>query len=199
MPTHYAHFPGRFNEEDRRLQLTAVTDPPWRRQWYMHDPRYGTDAEVAWRYTQGDGAVVVVVDSGIVSHREFEGRLLPGYDFLSDAQEARDGDERDADPTDEGDWRDPGECGSLVAHPSSWHGTHVAGLAVARGDNSYGVVGVAPGAMLLPVSVPRACAVPGHPTWSMPSPGRRVGTWRVLGRAAGRCDQSQPGWSRCMW
>lgn len=144
-------------EEDRRLQLTAVTDPLWRRQWYMHDPRYGTDAEVAWRYTQGEGAVVAVIDSGIVSHREFEGRLLPGYDFLSDAQEARDGDERDADPTDEGDWRDPGECGSLVAHPSSWHGTHVAGLAVARGGNSYGVVGVAPGAMLLPVRAAGMC------------------------------------------
>ncbi|KAF1009630.1 MAG: Extracellular basic protease [Luteibacter sp.] len=157
-PSALAAMPGVVSiEEDRLLQLTAMPDPLWRRQWYMHDPRYGTDVEVAWRHTRGVGAVVAVIDSGIVPHAEFAGRLLPGYDFLSDADEARDGDGRDADPTDEGDWRDSGDCGSSLARPSSWHGTHVAGLAMARGGNRYGMVGVAPEAMLLPVRVAGMC------------------------------------------
>lgn len=157
-PSALAAMPGVISvEEDRLLQLTAMPDPLWRRQWYMHDPRYGTDVEVAWRHTRGAGAVVAVIDSGIVPHAEFAGRLLPGYDFISVADEARDGDGRDADPRDEGDWRDPGDCGRSVAEPSSWHGTHVAGLATAGQGNRYGIVGVAPDAMLLPVRVAGAC------------------------------------------
>ena len=53
-------------EEDLVLQPTAGPDPLWRRQWYMHDPKVGVDAEVAWRYTRGAGAVVAVADATVV-------------------------------------------------------------------------------------------------------------------------------------
>ncbi|MEX1828609.1 S8 family serine peptidase [Luteibacter sp. CQ10] len=144
-------------EEDRRLYPMAVSDPLWKRQWYLHHPRYGVDAEVAWKYTRGADAVVAVLDTGIVPHAEFDGRLLPGYDFLSDAEEARDGDGRDDDPTDEGDWIEPGQCVGALARKSSWHGTHVAGLALAAANNREGIAGVAPEAMLLPVRVLGRC------------------------------------------
>ncbi|SEO85465.1 MULTISPECIES: S8 family peptidase [unclassified Luteibacter] len=144
-------------EEDVWLQPTAVTDPLWRRQWNLHDPRVGVDAEVAWRRTRGAGAVVAVLDTGITPHPEFDGQLLRGYDFVGDAQQARDGDGRDADPTDEGDWNDPGECGATSARRSSWHGTHVAGIVAARAGNLPGMIGLAPEAKLLPVRVLGRC------------------------------------------
>lgn len=144
-------------EEDKLFHAYATSDPLWPRQWYMHDPRYGTDAEVGWRYTRGAGAVVAVIDTGIVPHAEFDGRLMAGRDFITDAPQARDGDGRDADPTDEGDWYEAGECRRKNASPSSWHGTHVAGLAVAARGNGYGIAGVAPEAMLLPVRVLGQC------------------------------------------
>jgi len=144
-------------EEDLVVIATAIVDPLWKRQWYMHDPKVGVDAEVAWRHTRGAGAVVAVLDTGITPHPEFDGQLLPGYDFVSDAAAARDGDGRDANPADEGDWRDAGDCGSARVVPSSWHGSHVAGLVVARSGNRPGIVGLAPEAKLLPVRVLGHC------------------------------------------
>ena len=104
---------------------------------------YGVDAIGAWSTTQGSNDVVVaVVDSGVRPFAEFSGRLLPGIDFY-------DGD-YDAD--------DPGDGGWLGCRydPSSWHGTHVAGL-IAAGADGRGVVGVAPNVRLLPVRVMGAC------------------------------------------
>jgi serine protease len=145
-------------EEDRMVSLAGgIIDPLWRRQWYMHDPKVGIEAPVAWRDTRGEGAVVAVLDTGVTPHPEFDGQLLPGYDFVSDAQAARDGDGRDADPTDEGDWVEPGDCGARQSSPSSWHGTHVTGIVVARAGNTPGIVGVAPEAKVVPVRVMGRC------------------------------------------
>jgi serine protease len=145
-------------EEDRMVTPAGgIVDSLWRRQWYMHDPKVGIDAAVAWVDTRGDGAVVAVLDTGITAHPEFDGQLLPGYDFITDAATARDGDARDADPTDEGDWTEPGDCASQRSEPSSWHGTHVAGIVVARAGNVPGIVGVAPEAKLVPVRVMGRC------------------------------------------
>lgn len=144
-------------EEDRVVTPAGVRPNLWHRQWYMHDPRVGIDAEVAWRYTRGQGAVVAVLDTGIASHPQLEGQLLPGYDFVSDAASARDGDGRDANPTDEGDWSEAGECGSAEFAESSWHGTHVTGLVVARSPDGRGILGVAPEAKVIPVRVMARC------------------------------------------
>lgn len=157
-PAHFASLSGlAWIEEDVLLQPTAVVDPLWRRQWHMHDPKVGVDAEIAWRRTRGGGAVVAVLDTGLAPHPEFDGQLLPGYDFVADAAEARDGDGRDADPTDEGDWREAGDCGARTASRSSWHGTHVAGIVAARAGNVPGMVGLAPEARLIPVRVMGRC------------------------------------------
>ena len=145
-------------EEDRMVSLAGgIIDPLWRRQWYMHDPKVGIEAPVAWRDTRGEGAVVAVLDTGVTPHPEFDGQLLPGYDFIADAQAARDGNGRDADPTDEGDWSEPGDCGARELSPSSWHGTHVTGIVAARAGNTPGIVGVAPEAKVVPVRVMGRC------------------------------------------
>ncbi|HEY4092466.1 MAG TPA: S8 family peptidase [Luteibacter sp.] len=157
-PAHFVRFPGVISvEEDRIVKPAALADPLYPRQWSLHDPRAGIDAEVAWQGTRGEGAVVAVLDTGVTSHPELDGQLLPGYDFVTDAGRARDGDGRDADPRDEGDWEDPGDCGRRAGSRSSWHGTHVMALAAAKRGNRLGIVGVAPEAKILPVRVLAHC------------------------------------------
>lgn len=152
-----ARQPGVTVEEDLLLAPHTIVDSLWKRQWYMHDARVGVDAQVAWKYTRGAGAVVAMLDTGITPHPEFDGQLLPGYDFVSNVDTARDGDGRDADPTDPGNWSEPGDCGFAEARRSTWHGTHMAGLVVARAGNRAGIVGLAPEAKLIPVRVLGRC------------------------------------------
>ncbi|UPG95633.1 S8 family serine peptidase [Luteibacter aegosomatissinici] len=157
-PAHFARLPGIVSvEEDRIIRPAALPDPLYSRQWSLHDPKAGIDAEVAWKYTRGEGAVIAVLDTGSTPHPDLDGQLLPGYDFISDEARARDGDGRDADPTDEGDWEDPGDCGRRIGARSSWHGTHVMALAGARRGNRLGIVGVAPEAKIIPVRVLGHC------------------------------------------
>jgi putative cell wall-binding protein len=86
--------------------------------------------------------VVAVIDSGVQRHADLVDNLLPGYDFV----------DGDADASDPGDGGWP-QCPTA---PSSWHGTHVAGV-VAAAQNSIGVSGVAPRVKILPVRAMGAC------------------------------------------
>lgn len=113
-------------------------------QWYL-GTEHGIAATRAWTSTRGNSSVVVaVLDSGITSHPEFEGQLVAGYDFVSDATKSGDGDGRDADATDPGD--------GVGADTSSWHGTHVAGIIAAKSDTT-GISGIAPNAKIQPIRV----------------------------------------------
>ncbi|MFK7742429.1 MAG: S8 family serine peptidase [Planctomycetota bacterium] len=89
-----------------------------------------------WDVTQGSSDVIVaVLDTGIVSaHPDFSGRLIGGFDMISNPQIARDGDGRDANPEDVGDL--------ITPQGSSFHGTHVAGTIGANGNDGSGVAGV---------------------------------------------------------
>ena len=98
---------------------------------------HGVQAQKAWLVTRGNPEIVVaVLDTGSTIHPDLVGQTVPGYDMITDSARASDGDARDSDPSDEGDWDDEFE--------SSWHGTHVAGIINALGNNSLGVIGVAP-------------------------------------------------------
>ena len=56
--------------------------------------------------------VVAVVDNGVrPSHPELSGKLVAGYDFISELAVAADGNGRDSNPADQGDWFAAGECG----------------------------------------------------------------------------------------
>lgn len=117
----------------------------------------------AWEVTTGCNEVVIaVVDTGTLAHSELSGRLLPGYDFVSDPARANDGDGRDGFPTDPGDWVTQAEvnAGGQFAlcrvEDSSWHGTHVAGI-IAASNNGVGVAGANRVSSILPVRALGKC------------------------------------------
>lgn len=140
------------------VRAAAPNDPLWSYQWDLSSARFGIDAQSAWPRTRGAGVTVAVVDTGIIAHPDLAGQVLPGYDFISDPWTARDGNGRDADPTDRGDWLVDGDCGgSDKATDSTWHGTHVAGTIAATASNGEGIAGVAPGARILPVRAVGRC------------------------------------------
>jgi serine protease len=107
--------------------------------WHLHGT-YGIDAPGAWEFTRGESVRVAVLDTGHVPHPDLDANIVLGYDFVSDLTSANDGDGRDADPSDPGDWSTIEGCPPT----SSWHGLHVAGTIAAVADNNLGVAGVAP-------------------------------------------------------
>lgn len=130
----------------------APNDPLFDQQWNLTDSVSGINVQAAWALQKGSASMTVaVVDTGVLPHPDLAGRLLPGYDFISDPSRSRDGDGRDANSRDEGDWTDAGDCGGFPAKPSSWHGTFVAGLLAANPDNGIGIAGVDWNAKILPV------------------------------------------------
>lgn len=165
-------------EIDRRMRAHAApNDPlyaanpansPAAGQWYLRAPAgelvASIDAERAWGITNGSADIVVaVLDTGVrPEHPDLAGKLLPGYDFISDANIANDGNGRDEDPTDPGDWVATSDIGTLVAstcveEDSSWHGTQMAGLVGAATQNRLGMAGVGRHVMVLPVRVLGKC------------------------------------------
>lgn len=137
----------------------AVTpnDTLYPQQWNLHDAK-GISAPEAWATTQGSGVTVAVIDSGIVKHPDLDANVLPGYDFITEPSIARDGNGRDADPTDQGNWEEAGVCAAgSEASESNWHGTHVAGSIAAIMNNKRGIAGVAPNAKILPLRALGMC------------------------------------------
>ncbi|MEP7206476.1 MAG: S8 family peptidase [Casimicrobiaceae bacterium] len=142
----------------RYAQTLPPDDPYYPQQWNLTDSVSGIDLAAAWALQRDTAPITVaVVDTGILPHPDLAGRVLPGYDFISDPQRARDGDGRDPDPRDEGDWLGAGDCGGYPAEPSSWHGTFVAGLIAANTNNGIGIAGVNANARIVPVRALGQC------------------------------------------
>lgn len=137
--------------------LSTPNDPSYPQQWHYFEPTAGMNLPGAWDLATGTGVVVAVLDTGKTTHSDLGSNWLAGYDFISSSTAARDGNGRDSNPQDQGDWYAAGECGSATAGNSSWHGTHVAGTIAALGNNSLGVAGVAYNAKILPVRVLGKC------------------------------------------
>ncbi|WP_267106487.1 S8 family peptidase [Xanthomonas sacchari] len=146
-------------EVDQRMTIALTpNDPRLGDQWAFGTTNAGINVRSAWDKASGDGVVVAVIDTGITSHPDLNANVLQGYDFISDADSARDGNGRDSNPADEGDWAAAGECYSgSPASNSSWHGTHVAGTIAAVTNNGTGVAGTAFKAKILPVRVLGKC------------------------------------------
>ncbi len=157
-------------------------------QWNLFELPGGANLPAAWDISTGSaGIVVAVIDGGILPHPDLAGKVLAGYDMVTDTTISNDGDGRDNDPTDPGDWVAADECGpGEPAHPSDWHGTHVAGIVGAATNNGSGVAGVGWNSRILPVRTGGKCgatssdvidsirwavglAVPGAPTNTTPA------------------------------
>ena len=149
-------------------------------QWYLRPPgAAGTaantapaaiNAEQAWDITKGSASVVVaVLDTGVrFDHPDLPrlgGNMLPGYDMISEDSPgvfttAGDGNGRDADASDPGDFVSASDATALGCPQSnsSWHGTQTLGLIGAATDNGVGMASVSHGGVkVMPVRVLGKC------------------------------------------
>jgi serine protease len=150
-----------YAEPDRIMRRTLTpNDTRYSEQWHYFESAGGINAPTAWDKSTGAGVVVAVIDTGYRPHADLAANILPGYDFIGDTFVANDGNGRDSDARDPGDWINAGECapGDPAAfEASSWHGTHVAGTIAAVTNNSSGVAGVSFGAKVVPARVLGKC------------------------------------------
>jgi serine protease len=150
-----------YAEPDRiMLPLATPNDPMYTQQWHYYEAKGGLNLPAAWDVSTGAGVNVAVIDTGYRPHADLSGQILPGYDFITSATIAADGNGRDSDASDVGDSTYAGQCGGGLPaqdQSSSWHGTHVAGTIAAKTNNGVGVAGVAYGAKVLPVRVLGKC------------------------------------------
>ena len=94
---------------------------------YVGTPDCDTDTNEAWDISTGNSSsTIAILDTGVSAHSEFTGRLIGGYNFISNNTNASD---------DQG------------------HGTSCAGIAAAKGNNSVGIAGVCWDCLIMPVKV----------------------------------------------
>ena len=145
-------------EEDVFMYPMSVNDPQYSNQWHYFESTGGINLEKAWEKSTGEGVYVAVIDTGITNHDDLNANIIGGYDFIANTSRANDGNGRDADPSDPGDWTSSGYCYSgSPSNNSTWHGTHVAGTVAAVTNNNVGVAGVAYNAKVVPLRVLGRC------------------------------------------
>jgi thermitase len=120
-----AHHPNiKFAEVDRLVAPALVpNDAYYGSEWHLQT----INAPIAWNTSVGTGVTVAILDSGIdATHPDLVGQLVPGWNFYDNNSNTAD---------------------------VYGHGTLVAGVVAALGNNGLGVAGVAWGARLMPVRV----------------------------------------------
>lgn len=140
------------NARERRLQATgpqnAPSDPKYAQQWWLQPVAPASNGvpgvQTAWTTvtTGSASSLIAVLDNGIVAHPDLAGKVIAGYDMVSDVVFSNDENGRDADPTDPGDWVDAQDLAkkeysslNCQREPSTWHGTAIAGMLVAIANN----------------------------------------------------------------
>ena len=160
--------------DERRYIQSTPNDPLYPDQWYLQNASTtpsAVDADTAWDVTTGSNGVVIAdIDTGVrFDHPDLlragagdGGRLLPGYDFISNPSVGNNGEGRGPDASDPGDWVTVADTNTLqfkgcTVADSSWHGTRVAGILGAITDNATGVAGLTWNSWILPVRALGKC------------------------------------------
>lgn len=109
-------------------------DPRFSEQWGLGDE--GINVTQAWNITTGDNNVKVgVLDTGINKHEDLDDNVILGWDFYT---------------------YDPNTMYSQVLRNDvRGHGTRVAGIIGAKGNNAKGISGVAQKVSLVPLQITR--------------------------------------------
>jgi serine protease len=143
----------------RAFARRVPNDPLYAQQWALSDAVGGLNAPTAWDLQIGSsGVTVAVIDTGITPHPDLAGKILPGFEFISDPATANHPGGRDPDPSDPGDGTHDGECGDgIPGEPSFFHGTFVSGLIAADTNNGMGIAGLDWNAKILPVRTLGKC------------------------------------------
>ncbi len=129
-----AEIKSRYGRPDSQAHSTFVpNDPDYNNASIVYGPQQ-INAPVAWDTTLGDpNLILAVIDTGMdLTHPEFAGRIVPGYDFVN----------KDGDPTDD-----------------NGHGTHVAAIAAGAINNALGMAGMAGQVKIMPIKVLNATNV----------------------------------------
>lgn len=138
----------------RPQQVATPNDTSYSSQWSLQSRAAKPGAanfSGIWTRATGSGVTVAIVDTGYTPHPDMAGQEILGYDFVSDVATAGEGDGRDADPSDPGDY-----CAADSTN-SSWHGLKVASQIAAVANNGSGIAGGAPGAQVLQVRALGRC------------------------------------------
>ena len=110
------------------------------RQWHLNGT-YGINAPSAWDITTGASSVKVgVIDTGIANHPDLSANLIGGWDFYNN--------------------------NNVTTDDLNSHGTSVAGIIGAKGNNGIGVAGIAWNVSLVPLQI----------SYTNPSTGRQTST-----------------------
>lgn len=140
-------FHAQFVPNDPYFHSIGAVDP-WVSQHVLRDlwGHVKIDAEHAWDRTKGEGVVVAVIDTGVdYAHPDIAANIWTNAGEIAD---------NDIDDDHNGyvdDVRGWDFMGSGDNDPmdDSGHGTHVAGIIGAVGNNALGIVGVAPSARIM--------------------------------------------------
>lgn len=198
----------------RRYAQATPDDPLFAGQWYLQDMQpSAVDAIDAWDLTTGsNGVVIAELDTGVrFDHPDLRSstanRLLPGYDMISSVLTGNDGEGRNPDASDPGDWisiadqKNPVFANCPVSE-SSWHGTRVAGILGAISNNGVGIAGLTWSGWILPVRVLGKCGgydsdilagmawAAGNPVGGVPNNPYPAQILNMSLGAAGSCPQS---------
>ncbi|MFJ8044928.1 S8 family serine peptidase [Kitasatospora sp. NPDC096147] len=128
------------------------------------------DLVKAWGVSKGDGVIVAVIDSGLdPTHPDLVGQVLPGYD--------------------------PGGQGRELKPAGDGHGTSMASVIAAKGHgNGEGMMGVAPGAKILPIyknSADNLDAIPKGIRWAADNGAKVINISQGTNNPVGTSDDDQ--------
>lgn len=115
-----------FAEIDELIPPSLLPDDPWFANWQKNKQLINTP--LAWDNTSGSGALVIaVLDTGVnCYHEDLAPNCIPGWNFFSNNSDTSD---------------------------TTGHGTKVAGIISAVGNNSIGVAGTSWNSKIMPLRV----------------------------------------------